>query len=341
MTGRTRAVRNRPKGKGGPPGPTEVVLCPLCEGVRNRTVAVKFGLRIARCRGCGLVFANPRLVRPEVEKRYESPEFIAEYLEAHRANPGGYDLEFLRGHHRLYLDWIKDRLFAGARLLDVGCGAGFFLKAAEADGWTAEGTEISRRLAAYARDIVGVKVLLGTLPELTLPERAFDVVTLFDVLEHVPDPLRTLEEAARLLRPDGVVLISTPDYDSLSRLFLGTPWAVLSPAEHLSLFTERTLRGLVERAGLSVLAAGNRLVFNPDYTHKKGLRYRLWKRAHGRLARGGLAARLRAREARGLPDKVTGGRPSGILKKARAALQSRLRTRLRGDILVALARKKS
>lgn len=344
MTDRSQTAAGRPQKTAGPPGPAELVPCPLCEGVRARAVAVKFGLRIVRCRSCGHVFANPRLLRAEIEKRYESPEFFSEYLDAHRATPKGYDLDFLRGHYGLYLDLIRGRLSPGARLLDLGCGAGFFLKAAEADGWAAEGTEISRQLAAYARDVAGVKVRLGTLEEIRWPPEIFDVVTLFDVLEHVPDPLRTLTEVGRLLKTDGAVLISTPDYDSLSRLFLGKAWAVLSPAEHLSLFTSGTLRALIERAGLSVLAIRNLLVFNPDYTHRKGLRHSLWKRLHGRLARTRLAARLRNYDTRKVsaiePVAKAGGGPRGLLKKMRTGLYGRSRKIIRGDILVALAQKR-
>lgn len=345
MTDRSQTAAGRPQKTAGLPGPTELVPCPLCQGVRARAVALKFGLRIVRCRSCGHIFANPRLLRADVEKRYDSPEFFSEYLEAHQATREGYDLAFLRGHYGLYLDLIRGRLSPGAKLLDLGCGAGLFLKAAEADGWAAEGTEISRQLAAYARDVAGVKVRLGRLEEIRWPPGTFDVVTLFDVLEHLPDPLRTLTEVGRLLKTDGAVLISTPDYDSLSRLFLGKAWAVLSPAEHLSLFTSGTLGALIERAGLSVLAIRNLLVFNPDYTHRKRLRHSLWKSLHARLARTRPAARLRNYDTREVsaigPVARTGAEPAGILKKIQTGLYGRSRNFIRGDILVALAQKRS
>ncbi len=342
MVERTHAAS--PPGRvGGPPQETELVACALCGGTRTRSVAVKFGLRIVRCRECGFIFSNPRLRRAEAEKRYESPEFFSEYLAAHRATPRSYDLEFLRRHFGLYLGLLESHRPPGGRLLDVGCGGGFFLKAAGAAGWTAEGTEISRRLADYARDVVGVKVSLGTLEELRWPPGTFDVVTLFDVLEHVPDPPRTVAEAGRLLKTDGLVLISTPDYDSLSRLFLGKAWAVLSPAEHLSIFTAKTLRSLTERAGLSVLGIRNLLVFNPEYTHRKGLRHALWRSLHGRLTRTGLSARLMAHEHREAsavePRTGEGGAlPKGLGKLA-VRWYGKARNRLRGDVLVVLARK--
>jgi len=334
-------TERQPPAAGRPPGPTETVSCPLCGGLRSRTAAVKFGLRLARCRGCGLIFANPRLRRAEVEKRYDSPEFLAEYLKAHRATPAGYDRASLADRYRPYLDMIRGRLHPGAKLLDVGCGAGFFLKEAEAEGWAAEGTEISRSLAAYGREVVGVTVRLGTLEELNGPPGSRDIVTLFDVLEHVPEPQRTLEEVGRLLRPDGLVLISTPDYGSLSRLFLGKAWAVLSPAEHLSLFTEKTLRKLVEGSGLELLSITNTLAFNPDYTHRPGFRRALWKGLLGRLSRTGLAARLLAHESRAAaaveqPAGAAGRQPTA--RRLLAALYAKIRKRLRGDILVALAR---
>ncbi|OGD20683.1 MAG: hypothetical protein A2W03_02880 [Candidatus Aminicenantes bacterium RBG_16_63_16] len=344
MTERTHAAS--PAGRtAGPPAAAEFVPCPLCGGRRSRAVAVKFGLRIVRCRKCGHVFANPRLPQSEVETRYESPEFFSEYLEAHKAAPDGYDLEFLRGHYGLYLDLIGGRMPPGGRLLDVGCGAGFFIKAAEAAGWTAEGTEISRRLTGYAREVVGATVHLGRLEELRFAPGTFDIITLFDVLEHVPNPRGTMIEIRRLLKRGGLVVVSTPDYGSLSRVFLGKPWAVLSPAEHLSLFTSRTLRALIEQAGLSVLGIRNLLVFNPDYTHRKGLRHSLWRGLHGRLVRGRLAARLQDFEQRqasaiGPVDPAKGAAP-GTFKKVRSRLYMKSRNLLRGDILVALAERKA
>jgi SAM-dependent methyltransferase len=136
------------------------------------------------------------------------------------------------------------------RLLEVGCGAGHFLRAASTAGFEASGTEVSASALAHLRK-EGFQVFEGDLPSLRLPEASFDAVVLFEVIEHLPDPLVYLAEARRLLRVGGVLLLTTPNFDSLSRRLLSERWRVLDP-EHLVLFTTDGLRRAFGRVGLQV-----------------------------------------------------------------------------------------
>jgi SAM-dependent methyltransferase len=157
----------------------------------------------------------------------------------------------LREWARLLLPYKKT-----GRILEVGCGAGHFLAAATAAGFEAWGTEISASGLARLKER-GFHVLGGPLVELALPADHFDAVVLFEVLEHVEDPECYLSESRRILRAGGLLLLTTPNFGSLSRRLLADRWRIVDP-EHLVLFTGRGLRLALGRAGLRPLRVWSR-----------------------------------------------------------------------------------
>jgi len=320
---------------------TERVACNLCGSQKYRTFCTKFGLRLVRCRSCGLVFANPRLVEEEILKRYNLSYFFDEYLPGFGADREAYNLGILRNRYSFYLEILDRCSPPGRRLLDVGSGAGFFLKVAQEKGWEGEGVEISEGASAYAREIVGVKVHHRNIEEMNFPEEVFDAVTLLDMIEHLRDPLRSVTGMKQILRKGGFLLINTPDLDSLSRYFLGDAWAVLSPAEHLFNFNQKSLRFLLERAGLSVLGIHNLLVFNPDYTHDRdSRRYSIWKKEHERLEKKKWMQKIHSFEQSDILRVVGKDAASfGFRKNVLRFLYRMAKTRLRGDTLVAIGQK--
>lgn len=257
--------------------------CNLCGSRTSRRYAKKFGLQIVACRRCGLVRVEPRLAEADILKRYSADYLYRDYLPVFRADRNGVDLNLVTSHYIFYLK-LAGRVFSpGGRLLDVGCGAGLFLKAAESLGWAVEGVEVSPAAAEYAASILKVPVRNEKLEQAGFPDASFDVVTLLDTLEHLGDPLGTLVEAHRVLKPGGRLILNTPDLGSASRAVLGKAWAVLTPAEHLTYFREGTLRRMLERAGFEVPVLVNLLRLSPDFTNApSALRSRLWKRLLGR-----------------------------------------------------------
>lgn len=135
------------------------------------------------------------------------------------------------------------------RWLDIGCGAGALVDAASRAGWTAQGTEIAPR-AVEAAVAQGLDVALGDVLELDLPANTFDVITLVEVLEHVDDPQALLARICGLLRPGGLLYLTTPHGEGLSARLLRAHWSIVSPPEHLQLFSLSGLRTLVAAAGL-------------------------------------------------------------------------------------------
>jgi len=197
---------------------------------------------IVQCLDCGLVYANPRYEASEIAETYRAMEDPLYVLERE-----GRVLTFER-HLRPI-----ERLAGpgrGRRLLDVGCHIGVFLEIAQAHGWEAWGVEPSRWAVEIAR-ARGLRVVEGTLREAAFPAGWFAVVTMWDVIEHLSDPLGELREIHRVLQPGGWLVIHTMDIESPFARLLGARWPWLMEM-HLYYFSRRTLRRMLERAGFQV-----------------------------------------------------------------------------------------
>ncbi len=224
----------------GPFDPTEVFAC-------TSSLYGRYG-PVVRCQHCGLAYLNPRLSADAVESAYEE---VADTLYARERE--GRVHTFARALDELERVYREPGAgpVARGRLLDVGCHIGVFLELALARGWAAEGVEPSQWACAYARDR-GLQVSCGTLRSQHFPAATYDVVTLWDVVEHFPDPSAELREVHRLLRPDGLVGITTMNIDSLVGRLLGPRWPWLMQM-HLYYFSERTLTAMLERCGFRVV----------------------------------------------------------------------------------------
>ncbi len=254
-----------------------IVPCAVCDGTDTRRRYRKYGLTLSECLTCGLVFASPRLPVERVMQRYSATYFWNEYLPAVGAPEGRVDLDLVDRRYAPFLAVFGPAPDAGRRMLEIGTGAGLFLKAAERAGWLVQGVEVNPDAAAFARDHLDLDVRTGTAVDVDAPDVSFDAVVMLDVIEHLFDPRDTVETAFRLLRPGGTLLIQTPNFDALSRWALGREWAVLSPMEHLYYFNESTLTRLLTRVGFSSVAFdwafpafGSPETMNARYTNRAG-----------------------------------------------------------------------
>jgi 2-polyprenyl-3-methyl-5-hydroxy-6-metoxy-1,4-benzoquinol methylase len=199
---------------------------------------------IVQCQRCGLVYTNPRLDQHDIVGTYESVQDPL-YLEER----GGRVLTF--EHHLKPLEQIAGSP-DGRPLLDVGCYTGVFVEIAASHGWDARGLEPSRWAIEQAQ-ARGLNVVQGTLDTADLPEAHFDVVTMWDVIEHLADPGRALEHVHRLLQPGGLVVVHTIDIESLFARLLGARWPWLMEM-HIYYFSRRTLRAMLEKCGFEVVS---------------------------------------------------------------------------------------
>jgi len=138
------------------------------------------------------------------------------------------------------------------RLLDVGYGSGFFLSTMQDLGWEVLGIEPDVQAANIAKEQFKVPVIVSTLEEVRLPASSFDAITMNHVIEHVPDPLGVLKECQRLLKPNGILVVTTPNFGSLGHRLFRQRWRGLEVPRHFYLFRTRTMLMIAEKAGFFV-----------------------------------------------------------------------------------------
>lgn len=228
------------------------VPCPLCHSSEVETLFVRHQFAYQRCCRCQTVRVNPQLTAAAIKALYR--EGYESKSRFHAKGP-----LLIPSQQRRILAKLADIANQRGRLLDVGCFEGQFLRVAQALGWQVVGTEISTMAASFARETCGLDVRIGALETLSLPAHSFDAVTFHDVVEHLPQPVHTLAEAARVLRPGGALYIWTPNFDSLTRrLFLGQQWGAVVFPWHLCYFTPATLTCAIEQAGFELVSITTR-----------------------------------------------------------------------------------
>jgi SAM-dependent methyltransferase len=229
------------------PTPEEHVPCNHCGRDDAAPAAIQNGHRVVRCRGCGLVYVNPR---PPAESL---PGLYADY----HVRDGGDEASWNRlmaGCFReaaslLERDRAAGGAVAGGRLLDVGCGYGGFVRLMRDRGWDAAGIDPSPATVAAAA-AAGTPVRLGTLDE---AEGSWDAITLFYVLEHLPDPSAALRRLFGLLAPGGTLLLRVPHTAPIVRMLrpFGLDGTLFDPPYHLFDFPPAVLGDMLRKAGFT------------------------------------------------------------------------------------------
>jgi 2-polyprenyl-3-methyl-5-hydroxy-6-metoxy-1,4-benzoquinol methylase len=228
--------------------------CNLCQATQFELLIHKDGCDVVRCQRCELIFvANP----PDDEQRQRLYSFESDYhtelqddetSKAFHLSEAVTNLAVLRRH------------VSTGRLLDIGCSTGLFLRAAQDTGWPGQGLEYSADSSAIAREQHGLNVRTGELKPDTFTPGSFDVVTMWDVIEHVPDPQLTVNLIAHVVAPGGLLVLKTPDaggWFPQASLRLAQRldfWRHAEPPGHLYQFSQRTLSAMVEKAGFEVVA---------------------------------------------------------------------------------------
>ncbi len=225
--------------------------CPLCGANEQRPYLAVNGFQIVRCQQCGFLFVSPAPSRQELAAFYQN----AAYYEGSRLGYAGYMADRARHEQlaRARLQRIERLRPERGRILDVGCAAGFFLKVAQERGWQPQGVEISTGMAAYASQLLG-RPIAPALDDLDAAPASLDAVTLWEYIEHIPDPRDEIRRLVALLKPGGVLALSTPNTGYWVAVHQPMRWREFKPPAHLGFFTAQTLRFLLASCGLQVVA---------------------------------------------------------------------------------------
>ena len=240
---------------------------------------------VVQCNRCGLCFTNPRPSATSMAQFYNAEYLPHQIRNRPRSKRSPFGL--LSQGQRQRGRQLNLRWHGRGRLLDFGCGTGSFLERMHQHGWNVTGLDISAFAVNQIRSGLRLPVLLGSLPHPELAPESFDVITIWQSLEHVHDPQAVLRQAYELLVAGGKLFVSVPNIDSLPFRWFGPAWYGLDLPRHLTHFTPVTLQVMVKRAGFRVRKV-------------RMIRRSSWLRASARLTR---RFPLKARWRRWLTNK--------------------------------------
>ena len=214
--------------------------CRLCKSTRIKYLLKKDNALIFKCRDCGMVFLGNDMDEESIKGlyRYYSSTGFSNFLSP---------VTKLR-YEKLLDGFEKYR--KNNRLIDVGCGAGYFMLSASKRGWQAEGAEVSDEAVKVARE-KGQKVFKGNIRELDLGNKKYDVAVLMELMEHASDPEGIVKKLSEILRPGAGIYITTPNFNSIIRRLLGNRWGIFHK-EHIFYFTPNKLKEILNKHGFRI-----------------------------------------------------------------------------------------
>jgi 2-polyprenyl-3-methyl-5-hydroxy-6-metoxy-1,4-benzoquinol methylase len=251
------------------PLPMKHVVCNFCGSDQPEPVYVLRDVRLGipgeyplvKCLKCGLLYLNPQPESKDLDEHYP-PEYHC-YNQAIEDQTSG----FVRWAHGTGLQRrcrVIQKRRPGGSLLDVGCATGLFLNAMRDFGqWNLTGIELSHSAAEYARQRFGLNVVEGSLEKGQFEPECFDIITLWDVLEHLDNPLEALRQVYRLLKPGGWILIKTPDPSGWDAKLFGGSWIGYEAPQHLYSFPKQLLARNLTDLGFSRIES---FILGTDYS---------------------------------------------------------------------------
>lgn len=223
--------------------------CPICQKNHHKLLHTLEKGKLLTCQNCQLVFYTPRPTPEELVDFYDRQSYRQDYEQSTMS-----DKNFSINRYKELKQIIKkynSELFnkSDRTFLDIGCGLGDLLGLAMNDGWQVTGTEISSKAANQATQNLGSQIFTGDILSLDIPENSFDLITIYHVIEHLIDPIPTLEKIRSLLKPEGIAFIETPNIGSLGARIRGKEWSHIIPPEHITYFDLKSLKYALHQSG--------------------------------------------------------------------------------------------
>ena len=240
------------------PSDLETATCPLCGPSAQAVIRYDFDpYRVVTCSSCGLNYLSPRLTQEAILKLYKDEAYYNSNISGQ-----GYD-EYLE----ISENWVKTFTLrlkqiaphkSAGRALDIGCGPGYFLTAAQKMGFDVHGLDPSDYIVEMAQKTWGERVKLGLIESADCPPESFDLVVAFDTFEHIYEPKAFLKAIHNVLKPNGVLAITTPDPTSALAKVSGKNWVSFKLPEHVFYWSPDTIRKVLEDKFevLDILRAG-------------------------------------------------------------------------------------
>ncbi|WP_024546856.1 bifunctional 2-polyprenyl-6-hydroxyphenol methylase/3-demethylubiquinol 3-O-methyltransferase UbiG [Picosynechococcus sp. NKBG15041c] len=223
--------------------------CPVCSAKDAQFLfPVKTG-QLIKCSQCHLIYFTPRPSLQQLEEFYNSEDYRNEFSESLMSGTEFATNRYLHFEKALkkYIPKILNQ--PSRKLLDIGCGTGDFLKAAQDHNWQVSGTEISSLASTKANQKLGKDCIIsGEILSLNLPYNHYDVITLYHVIEHLINPNLLIQKAYQLLKPGGIFFIETPNIAGFGAKIKGKEWSQIKPPEHITYFQPNSLRYCLQLA---------------------------------------------------------------------------------------------
>jgi SAM-dependent methyltransferase len=237
--------------------------CNVCGGVR-REILIDFGeQRVERCLGCGAGVLAPMPTEDQLSRFYDEAYFDQHYSGGLTPGSKAFLRRISQQRHRVrfFRPFCKK-----GRVLDLGCGMGYFLYACREFGYEVQGTDISSHAADYARHTLDLEVTVADVHALQFEVGSFEVITMWHSLEHTRDPRGYLEKALQWLTPDGVLVIDVPNYEGTDARCYGADWDGWSIPFHLHHFSPSALQRLLSNHGLRIIRHKN---YHSEYVKQR------------------------------------------------------------------------
>ena len=224
----------------------ETVDCDYCKNDDTILWAERFGVKVVKCKKCGLIYSNPRYTHEELSEFYKSEYF---------KQGGNYTEDTMRmKQYKIDIADFEKVCGTSGRVLDVGCAIGLFLSMLPKT-WEKYGIDDSEEATKLGSEKYGLNLLSGDLPSVDFYDNNyFDVIIMRGTLEHVPSPHAYIKKVYHLLKPGGIFVISTlPNVDSIAAKIYRNKFRLLLPRQHLYHFTPQTVKNYLDLFQFEIL----------------------------------------------------------------------------------------
>ncbi|MBU1076080.1 MAG: class I SAM-dependent methyltransferase [Spirochaetes bacterium] len=225
--------------------------------IRDRHYSVKGTYSLVKCTNCSLVFLNPMPDEKELGRLYPQGSYYSYQDFLNKKKSFKYKLE----HFFIRFDTKDPEFFSKGRLLDIGCGSGEYLYEMKKKGWRSYGVEISKKAAECGKNQAKLNIFCGTLLKAKFKKDFFDFIRSNHSFEHVVNPNQILKEIARIIKPNGRVLIGVPNISGLALKIFGKYWYYLGVPFHPFSYSKNTLKRMMEKHGL----IAEKINYNSNY----------------------------------------------------------------------------